>query len=213
MREEIAIRSTGPVPDVFDTTIEWLLGSLLVFMPLVFGARSAWTEEVVTVLSGCIVICFLFKLIIGRTQINHLSRPCLAILAAGDHIGRLRYVARALDGMQYNDLAEQSRQKAKELLETRCAQPDASAGDFVSLADVYRSQQDNDKAVEYYSLALALDYGQVHWRLTLARLLAETDRIPEAMNEARICVRLRPPFKAAKRLVAELSVHPKMLEQ
>jgi O-antigen ligase/tetratricopeptide (TPR) repeat protein len=149
----------------------------------------------------------LFKNIVN-IYINYLSRPDLAMSAAGDNVGRLRQVARALEDMQYNDLAKQSRQKAKEVLETRCARPDASAFDLAALAGVYRSQQNNDKAVEYYNRALALDYGQIDWRFALARLLAETDRIPEAMNEARICLRLRPQFKAAERLVTELSVNP-----
>jgi hypothetical protein len=149
----------------------------------------------------------LFKDVVN-IYINYLSRPYLAISAAGDDIGRLRYVATVLEDMQYNDLAEQALQKAKELLEIKCAQPNASAGDFASLANVYSSQQANEKAIEYYRSALELDYGQVHWRYELARLLTETDRIPEALHEARICVRLRPQFKEAERLVADLSVNP-----
>ena len=149
----------------------------------------------------------LFKDVVNM-YVNHLSRPHLAISAAGDNISRLQFVARALEDMQYNDLAKQAREKAKELLEIKCSQPDASAGDFASLAGVYRNQQADEKAIEYYRWALEMDYGQVHWRYELARLLAETDRISEALNEARICVRLRPQFKAAERLVAELSVNP-----
>jgi hypothetical protein len=149
----------------------------------------------------------LFKDVVN-IYINYLSRPYLAISAAGDDIGRLRYVATVLEDMQYNDLAEQALQKAKELLEIKCAQPNASAGDFAYLANVYSSQQANEKAIEYYRSALELDYGQVHWRYELARLLTETDRIPEALHEARICVRLRPQFKEAERLVADLSVNP-----
>lgn len=149
----------------------------------------------------------LFKDVVNM-YVNYLSRPHLAISAAGDNIGRLQFVARILNDMQYNDLAEQSREKAKELLEIKCLQPDASAGDFASLASVYSSQQANEKAIEYYQLALGLDYGQVHWRYELARLLAGNDMIQQALHEARICVRLRPQFKAAERLVAELSVNP-----
>jgi tetratricopeptide (TPR) repeat protein len=140
--------------------------------------------------------------------INYLSRPNLAISAAGDNIDRLRYVATVLKDMQYDDLAEQAYQKAMELLEIKCAQPDASAGDFASLANIYSSQQVNEKAIEYYRCALELDYGQVHWRYELARLLAETDRVSEALREARICVRLRPQFEAAEKLSVELSVNP-----
>ncbi|MFB0525743.1 MAG: hypothetical protein ACETVZ_09375, partial [Phycisphaerae bacterium] len=56
--------------------------------------------------------------------------------------------------------------------------------------------------------ALALDYGQVGWRLDLARLLIEMGKIPEAMRQARICLQLRPQSKSAEKLVANLSVHP-----
>ncbi|MEJ2701408.1 MAG: hypothetical protein P8Z79_03095, partial [Sedimentisphaerales bacterium] len=51
-----------------DVAIEVLLISLLVFMPLVFGARSAWSEEVVIVLSGAIVISFLLKVLLHDEQ-------------------------------------------------------------------------------------------------------------------------------------------------
>ncbi|MBN1391374.1 MAG: O-antigen ligase family protein [Sedimentisphaerales bacterium] len=149
----------------------------------------------------------LFKDVVN-IYVNHLSRPHLAISAAGDNIDRLRHVAAVLEDMQYNDLSEQSRIKAMKLLEVKCSKPDASAGNFASLADIYRKQQVNEKAIEYYRRALELDYGQIHWRYAMAKLLAETERIPEALHEARICVRLRPQFEEAKRLVAELSVNP-----
>ena len=154
----------------------------------------------------------LFKDVVN-IYINHLSRPHLAISAAGNNISRLRYVASVLEDMQYSDLAEQSRAKAKKLLEIKCSQADASAGDFTSLANIYGKQQNYEEAIVCYRRALELDYGQVHWRYTLAKLLAETDRIPEALHEARICVRLRPQFKAAKKLVAELSVDPESFSE
>lgn len=36
----------------FDTVIEWLMIALLAFMPLAFGAVSAWSEQVVIILTG-----------------------------------------------------------------------------------------------------------------------------------------------------------------
>lgn len=141
---------------------------------------------------------------------NHLSRPQLAISAAGDDIGRLSYVAGVLEDMQYNDLAEQTRDKIESLLETKCSLSDAPASTFISLGDIYRKRQDIDAAIKCYRRALTLDYGQVYWRLELARMLAETKRIPEAMQEARTCLQLRPQFKAAEKLVEDLSVHPAM---
>jgi len=51
-----------------DTAIEWLLIGLLAFMPLAFGVVHAWSEEVVIILAGAIVFCFLLKLIFHRSQ-------------------------------------------------------------------------------------------------------------------------------------------------
>ena len=45
----------------FDIVIEWLLISLLAFMPLAFGVVHAWSEEIVIIISGAIVICFFLK--------------------------------------------------------------------------------------------------------------------------------------------------------
>ncbi len=50
----------------FDKVIEWLLISLLAFMPLAFGAVEAWSEEVVVVLAGAISVCFLLKLVFRK---------------------------------------------------------------------------------------------------------------------------------------------------
>ncbi len=137
---------------------------------------------------------------------NHLSRPRLALKAAGDSIGRLSYVAKVLDDMQYYDLAEQARIRMKELLEAECSKPDARASAFVALGGIYKKQQDDEAAIECYRRALSLDYGQVHWRLELARLLARTGRISEALREAKTCLQLRPQLKTAEDLVGELSI-------
>ncbi|NQT00581.1 MAG: hypothetical protein HQ580_01015 [Planctomycetes bacterium] len=50
----------------FDKVIEWLLISLLAFMPLAFGAVEAWSEAVVVTLAAAISICFLLKLIFEK---------------------------------------------------------------------------------------------------------------------------------------------------
>ena len=147
---------------------------------------------------------------IADVYTNHLSRPSLAIEAAGDNVGRLGYVATILDDMQYLDLADQVREKMKGLLETRCSEPDVPASVLISLGNIYREQQDNEAAIKCYRRALTLNYSQVHWRLELARMLADARRIQEAMQEARTCLQLRPQLKAAKKLIEDLSVHPTM---
>ena len=50
-------------PGRFDQVIEWLLISLLAFMPFAFGAVEGWSEEVVAALAAAISICFLLKLV------------------------------------------------------------------------------------------------------------------------------------------------------
>ena len=52
--------------DRFDKVIEWLLISLLAFMPLAFGAVEAWSEEIVAALAAAISICFLLKLVFQK---------------------------------------------------------------------------------------------------------------------------------------------------
>lgn len=154
----------------------------------------------------------LFKHVVD-IYIHHLSRPRLALSAGGDDIGRLSYVASVLEDMQYSDLAEQARQKIEDLLEAECSRPNARASTLVSLANIYSKRQDNEAAIECYRRALALDYGQVGWRLDMARLLVEMEKIPEAMRQARICLQLRPQSKAAEKLVARLSVNPAAFEK
>jgi len=142
--------------------------------------------------------------------VNHLSRPQLAISAAEDDIGRLGHVAGVLEDLQYYDLVAQAREKMQELLKEKCSQPDAPASAFISLGNIYRKKQDHKAAIECYRRALMLNYGQVQWRYELAKMLAEAERIKEAMQEARTCLQLRPQFKSAKKLLEDLSVHPAM---
>jgi len=53
-------------PGRFDQVIEWLVISLLAFMPLAFGAVEAWSEEIVAVFAAAISVCFLLKLVFQK---------------------------------------------------------------------------------------------------------------------------------------------------
>jgi tetratricopeptide (TPR) repeat protein len=143
--------------------------------------------------------------------IYQLSKPHSAISIAGEDIGRLSHVARVLDDMLYFDLAEQVRSRIKELLEAKCSASDMSASTLAHLGSIYNSEGNHEAAAECYRQALAREYGQIQWRLELAKLLARTDKIPEAIAEAKICLQLRPQLKSAKALVEDLSVHPTLL--
>ncbi len=154
----------------------------------------------------------LFKDVVD-IYVNQLSRPHVAISAAGDDIGRLTYMANVLEDMQYNDLAAEIREKIRGLLEAKCSEPGTPGSVFARLGNIYSKQDNNKAAVECYRQALAREYNQVYWRLELAKLLVKIEEIPEALCEAKICLRLRPQFKAAETFVADLSVHPAVLTE
>ena len=65
-----------------------------------------------------------------------------------------------------------------------------------------------EAAIELYRRALALDYGQLQWRLALATLLAQTGQVADAIQEAKTCLRLHPGFEAARKLIEDLSILP-----
>ena len=81
------------------------------------------------------------------------------------------------------------------------------------MGDIHRRQGGDEAAIQCYRRALVMDYGCVEWRLELARLLARTRRMPDAMREAKICLRLRPESKVAEELVANLSVSPAAFDE
>lgn len=146
--------------------------------------------------------------------IQRVDRPDLAVALAGDSVGRLSYVANTLQKDDaYEEVVAQAQERVVALLKDQCARPDAPASAFISLADIHRKNEDYSTAIDLYYQALALNYGQVNWRLTLARLLAENGQVATAMQEARICLKLRPQLQAAKTLIADLSVHPDIINQ
>ncbi len=146
---------------------------------------------------------------VADIYINHVNRPDLAVAVAGNSAGNLSYVANVLaETQEHAHIVEQAQAQIVELLKMKCSGPDVTASALASLANIFRKGQDSEAAIEHYRRALYLEYGQVQWRYSLARLLAETNRVPEAIHEARICLRLSPQFKAAETLIEELSVLP-----
>jgi tetratricopeptide (TPR) repeat protein len=140
--------------------------------------------------------------------VMELSRPMLAVESAGEDVSRLVYVTEVLEDMLYEDMAESARAKTQKLLEETCGNGDATPVELATLAEIYDKQDEQERAIEHYSRALGLQYSNVYWRLKLSKLLAETGRVDEAMKHARICLRIRPQFKAAAELLGELSVLP-----
>jgi tetratricopeptide (TPR) repeat protein len=143
-----------------------------------------------------------------KLYVEDLSRPYRAISLAGENTDRLLSLINIFTENQYFDLASECRIKVKNLLTERCESSEANASDNACLANIYKQLENEELAIEYYRRALTLDYSQVTWRIALARLLADTGNVPEAIDQARICLRISPNFKEAEKLLADLSLCP-----
>jgi tetratricopeptide (TPR) repeat protein len=150
---------------------------------------------------------------VADIYVNQLSRPHLAISAAGDNIEQLSYVIEILERMQYYDLAEEVQIKIQHLLEAKCTKPGTPGSVYARLAGIYNEQGNNQAALECYRQALAREYDQVQWRLELTKILVKMGRAREAMSEAKICLQLHPRLDAAEKFVADISIHPAVMAQ
>jgi len=142
-----------------------------------------------------------------EVYVRQVNRPDMALAVARGDIGRLLHVANVLrQEPEHHDLADEACREAVALLKVKCRQPNAPAWAFASLAKECLRSRDYEAAIEYFRRALALQYGQVHWRLRLAKALAATGQVPQAMHEARVCLRFQPGMRAARRLIEDMSV-------
>ncbi|MHC4519549.1 MAG: tetratricopeptide repeat protein [Planctomycetota bacterium] len=135
------------------------------------------------------------------------DRPDLALQIAGEDVGRLQVMAGILESLgQSTESVDKVRHKIVTLLEQRCRVSDPPAWALAWLAGIYSRDGKAAEAIACYRQALALEYGRVAWRYNLARLLAETGAVVEAIHEAETCLRFRPEHARAKRLIKRLSV-------
>jgi tetratricopeptide (TPR) repeat protein len=125
---------------------------------------------------------------------------------ACDDVDQLARTIQFLQGLDARpDYSDGVVVSATAVLEEECRKTDAQAHVLSSLALLYQAQNRPGEAIQCYERALAQDYGNVRWRLRLARLLADTGAKAEAFEQAKICRRLRPEFEAAGWLIDELS--------
>ena len=98
------------------------------------------------------------------------------------------------------------RRSAAKLLLAAAARPDASPLDLADLAQLDQQQGHRAEAIDLYRRALSAEYGNVGWRLQLARCLADGGRPADGVREARVVLQLRPEMPEATALLAELRV-------
>ena len=151
---------------------------------------------------------------IVEIYINQAKRPDLAIEIAADDTRRLRYVADVLAGdEQFSSKAGEVILKIVELAERKAWQNTADVWELSYAGDYYQKIGDNFKAAQYFTDAVAADYGNADLRLKLARALAANSQPVEAIKQLRICLKLKPAFRQAEKLLGELSLNPEVIKQ
>ena len=154
-----------------------------------------------------------FKEIVS-VYIEQAERPDLAIEIAADNTRRLRYVIEVLSRSEETAaLAETAKTKLIELAEQKAERHTADIGELIMLGDYYRKNKDSQKAIEYFNAAVAADYGNATLRLQLAQALADDNQANEAIKQLRICLKLRPKYRSAEKLLRELSVRPEVIKK
>ncbi len=144
--------------------------------------------------------------------IDQLDRSDLALQIARGRVGLLVKVAGILDRSKGPELADQTWDEVAERLEEICREPGAPATAFERLGSVYRRKGRTAEAIRCYRQAVDADYRQVDWRLRLALLLEEIGDIGAAMEQAESCLRFRPGYAPAERLIDRLSLDPRLVD-
>lgn len=142
--------------------------------------------------------------------IDQLGRSDLALEIARGRVDRLITIAGLLETSGGREAADETWREVAVLLEQICREPDAPAAAFARLAWLCQRNGRIADAIRYYGQALVSDYSQVEWRLSLALLLAETGEVGAAIEQANVCLRFRPEFAPARRLIDRLSLDPRL---
>ncbi|HDY65720.1 MAG TPA: hypothetical protein ENH84_05765 [Phycisphaerae bacterium] len=134
-----------------------------------------------------------------------LKRPDLAVKLAGSNLIYMKRLARFLE-KQPNcaELAGKIRSKIADRLREECQKPNVPAWQLALLADHCYRQEKFNEAIGYYRRALDIDYGNVNWRISLANALEKTGRIPEAISEVQLSLKLRPKLRGSEQLLERL---------
>lgn len=132
----------------------------------------------------------------------------LAVDLAGDDFEMLLEVSRILARRPaHEQLARRCRDRAKSILEELTARG-ASANILRLLAGLYSDDGEHDLAIAALQKALELDFGNVQWRLMLARELQLVGRLEEARRQSDLCLRLSPQDRSARALSRRLASGP-----
>jgi tetratricopeptide (TPR) repeat protein len=136
------------------------------------------------------------------------NRPDLAYRLAGDDQGRLIGLANRLQDVAPT-WATVARERAMEILESRCRRGACSEKELAQLASILARRGDHDRAAQTYRRAIDRNHGAVAWRMARARSLVELGRFDEAEKELKICLRLQRTHVAARRMLEKVALMPR----
>lgn len=136
--------------------------------------------------------------------LSEAKRPDLAHKLASDDYARLAELSRVAAEMpEYAALADELHAEAVDKLRRRATDGDVRADELAMLAYIEGQLGDRKAAIGLFRRALAQEYDQIEWRLTLAQMLAAEEQFDDAIHEVQICLRLRPEHPAATSLLKQ----------
>ena len=148
---------------------------------------------------------------VATQLIMQFSLPELALELAGDDVERLTVVSDLLETSGADvELVQGVREQVMTLLEEKCQGREATGQMWASLGQMYRRDDRAEEAVQCFEEALRLDFSEVHWRLSLAEVLAEVGELEAAVGAARECLLFQPEYQPAQRLLNRLSTDPRL---
>lgn len=135
-----------------------------------------------------------------------MKRPDLALAAARGKLNPMQTLEMRLnDSKQAPDILATVRRELREMYLQEAAKPKPDPYLVALAADAEHRAGNNKHAIELYRQALAINYGDIGGRLSLARLLLDTGDLDGAKREAQICLRLQPHMAEAEQIIAKVS--------
>lgn len=144
-----------------------------------------------------------FSWALTALYVRVLHRPDMAAQIFNDNPGALGQLTGELS--DHPDLLQATRRRILELANEGVKADPKDAGAWALLGRSESELGNKDRAIDDFRNALELDYGNVQWRMTLARLLQDTGQKDDAVQEVEICLRVQPQNEQAKALLATLT--------
>jgi tetratricopeptide (TPR) repeat protein len=135
-----------------------------------------------------------------------LKRPDLALSISRGNVWLLQSLIDRLEALKTApEILASAKLQYREVLLAEAAKPDAPAHILAMAAEAENRAGNTAHAIDLYRQALTVNYGEVSYRLTLARILLKDGQLDQAKREAQICLRLQPHMAEAEQVIAEAS--------